>query len=261
MSTLNSPLGGISVKLSNALSGVMATFGNGSDVNLDRPTSANIHIAKYADLSNWVDREKFINFEGMVVRIPVGLKVNYHTYLEALEKVWSYLGRIEKDLLKPVSASLGQAANNTAALRLPIGYKASSVSAALLENDAVAVTELIAVCFDKVGKEQGKFGEVFRGARDVEAIAVRLKALSELVSEVSRRKINNYVNDISEAIDVIVEDDVHATPMKELDKVTSATAEWVELYGLFLSQLKAIETCMEEMSDKVQGLIKKDKRR
>lgn len=261
MSTLNSPFGGFSVKMSNAISGVMATFGSSSDVNLDRPTSANIHIAKYADLSNWVDREKFINFESMTIRVPAGLKVNYHTYLEALEKVWDYLGRIEKDLLKPVSASFGQAANNTAALRLPIGYKASSVKAPLLENDALAVTNLIAVCFDKVGKEQGKFGDVFRGARDVEAIAIRLKALSELVSNVSRRKINGYVADISEAIDTIVEEEIHATPMTELEKVASATAEWVELYGLFLSQLKAIETCMEEMSDKVQGLIKKDKRR
>lgn len=261
MSTLSSPLGGVSVKLSNAMSNIISVFGRSGDVTLDRPTSANIHVAKYADLSNWVDREKFINFEGMAVRIPVGLKVNYHVYLEALEHVWEYLGRIEADLLKPVATAVAVAANAPDALRLPIGFRASNIKAPLLENDAKAVTAFIGKCFDKAGKERGKFGEVFRGARDVEAIAVRLKALSELVSEVSRKRIDKHVSSIAESIEVIVEEDIHATPMKELDKVITGTAEWVELYGLFLSQLKAIETCMEEMSDKVQGLIKKDLKR
>lgn len=214
-------------------------------------------LIRSGELADWVEKEKFVNLKDMRVPAPAGLKSNYATYVDELESVWAVLSKIDTDLLTPLSRTMATLANKPDNLKMPTAFRPSDVRSTLLNIDPEDYIAKLARHFDGGKEQQAKFGKVYRGARDVDDISTKVEALNEQIDTVSRRKVNRLIATITEASDEIAEVEVAPVVAEHLSNTLYRAAKWVELFGVFMLQAKALNECVVLTAEKIDALSKK----
>tara|TARA_Y100001960_G_scaffold258491_1_gene277970 strand:- start:387 stop:1163 length:777 start_codon:yes stop_codon:yes gene_type:complete len=214
-------------------------------------------LVRTGELADWVEKENFVNLKDMRVPAPQGLKTTYAAYLSDLESAWGMLEKIDTDLLQPLSKVLAKLANKPENLKVPTAFRPSDIRSTLLAANPEDFMALLARNFDG-GKEQSrKFGKVYRGARDLDDISTKVEALNQQIDSVSRRKVSRLIETIRESSDEIAAAEVHDVVSEHLSDVLYRAAKWVELYGVFMLQAKALNECVVLTAEKIDALAKK----
>lgn len=216
----------------------------------------------------WANRESYMVLGDITVYAPVGLKVSYMEYIDALEKALPYVLSIENDLLQPLSALLGSCLNDPSIMASKSGLQ---IKSNLLKTQIDVVTKPIAACYDPDEKSDTvQYRQAFR--RNKEIVDVTQRQL-QLQDNLTRSNVSNVLNksvalfEIAAALAEAIKDDdsfeeyrsykdISAKNNHMLAETMYRAAQWIEFTGVYHHQVMVLSTALKDTEEKLAKMAK-----
>ena len=234
-------------------------------------SNKNVHAFKMTSnfdrrISEWADRESYLSIADVTVYAPVGLKVSYIQYIEALEKALPFLLELEEGLLVPTNQAIGGYVNNPVSLLSKSGLQ---VKGKLTSKSVDDVTAPITACFDPTVKEDMvKYKHAFRRNGEINDVGQRLLQLQDNVNRIDNRAIERRVRglfDNAKALSEAMRDDesfdevrsyndASGRVTKQLSELLYNAAKWVEFFSIFQYQVMVLSEAIADTDKKLKKL-------
>lgn len=219
-----------------------------------------------SDLLIWADRETYMVLGDVKVFIPVGLKVNYLTYLDALEGVLPMILKIEEELLDPAINTIGVLINNPAMAASKSGLNGTAFNGKLFKIKPTDNAKPVSACFDPNSREDtAKYKDVIRRNADLQTVVERLAQLQDnLPLELSARiekKIRELLTLTDQLVEQIKTDERYKALSPKIGVQVSdqlyQCALWVEWYAVYQRQVLVLSNAVKDTVQKLEKLAKK----
>ena len=234
-------------------------------------SNKNVHAFKMTSnfdrrIAEWADRESYLSIADVTVYVPVGLKVSYIEYIEALEKALPFLLELEEGLLIPTNQAIGGYVNNPVSLLSKSGLQ---VKGKLTSKSVDDVTAPISACFDPTVKEDMvKYKQAFRRNGEINDVGQRLLQLQDNVNRIDNKAIERRVRglfDNAKALSDAMRDDesfdevrsyndASGRVTKQLSELLYNAAKWVEFFSIFQYQVMVLSESIADTDKKLKKL-------
>jgi len=211
---------------------------------------------------DWANRESYLNIADVTVFAPVGLKVSYMEYIDALENALTYIVDLDSELLHPTLRTLSMALNDPSLLAAASGLSASGKMANL--NIEVATTGITKAINPTEKSDKIKYKQAFKRNADMVASGKRLIDIQDNVSKINASAVQARVTAIfavaEELADAINNEEAYSKVSKkvngQLSQLIYNCAQWVEFYAIFQHRLIVLSTAMFDTQEKLKRLSK-----
>lgn len=230
----------------------------------------NVHAFKMTSnfdrrITEWAERESYLSIADVTVFAPVGLKVSYMEYIDALEKALPHLLELENELLVPTSQALGAYLNNPMTLLSKSGIK---LTGKLSATDVEVVTKPITACFDPTVKEDTiKYKQAFRRNGEINDAGQRLLQLQDNINRIDNKAIERRVRGLfdnakalseamneDETFEEVRFNDASKRVTQQLSDILYHAAKWVEFFSIFQYQVTVLSEAMSDTEKKLKKL-------
>lgn len=214
-------------------------------------------LTTYDDMSNmanWMQKEKFLNFQGMLVPVPPGFNAYVMDHLQRLESVWDVLQDILPGILQPVDKLLANLTHQKGILTLPVGFRFKDFKYPLKNIDPQDLVNKLAQSYTNAVVDQRPIEKTYHSASEIDATFNRARALRADISKKLRKDVTRLIESISASSEALVDQDIHPQVIEQLTLVIDTASNWVELFGLFMKQTNELLEALNATADRLQAL-------
>jgi len=211
-------------------------------------------------IAQWMQREKFMSFNGMLVPVPPGLNVYMVDHLKTLTETYDVAQRLVDEVLIPIDKALAGASHQLDALTIPVGFRWKDVKFPLRHINPKDLTAQLAKNFAGPAERDARpIEKVYHSAGEIDSVYVRVNALRQTITKDTRSDINRLINSISNSAELLEEADIHPQVIKEMSAMLDVGSEWISLYGLLMKQIEDTVNCVDLTAKQLQRLYKDKK--
>lgn len=204
-------------------------------------------------ISKYLRKAPYQDIRSEMVIVPLGLKADYLTYMNALSKFQDDLDLLMDDVLVPFERMLALILSDTSAIasHRDIGRKAMDKISKRSIKDRTAI---LSSMFDKKNNEFATYGSVISRNNDWANIVINMNFLTDRYARLNLSDIQEMVGTISSHLNILIgllnEDPETYKPsgisIKSLTDVTYNLAKEIEYLAVHGYQLEYLETSIED---------------
>jgi hypothetical protein len=218
------------------------------------------------DLLAWADRESYMVLGDVTLFVPVGLKVTYLEYLDALENALPHILKLNEELLQPAIETVGVLINNPGLAASKSGLKGTAFTGKLFGVKPEDVAKEISKCFDAASRDDtAKYKQVLKRNQDLSVTVQRLAQLQDNLPLSHMQAVERNMRQLIQLADELV------TQMKDDERYQSLSpkmggmisdqlyqcAVWVEFFAVYQRQVLVLSTALEDSVKKLKKISKK----
>lgn len=207
-----------------------------------------------SDISHWMQKERYLNFTGILLPVPPGFNGNILAHINKLETVWGTLQNIRDGVLSPVDKQLATFTHELGVLTLPVGFKFKNFKYPLKSIKPSDLVAKLATSYDNTVIDQRPIEVLFASATEIDTTFTRAKLLNKEVTKRLQADVSKLVASISGSVNVLSTAPLHPSCTAEITLMVEMASEWVELLGLFMKQLNELIDSMNNIGGKLKQL-------
>lgn len=214
-------------------------------------------LTTYDDMSNmanWMQKEKFLNFQGMLVPVPPGFNTYVMDHLQRLESVWDVLQDILPGVLQPIDKLLAGMTHQKGMLTLPVGFRFKDFKYPLKNIEPQDLVAKLAQSYSNAVVDQRPIEKTYHSASEIDATFNRARALRADISKKLRKDVTRLVDSIGASADALADQEVHPQVVEQLTLALDMASNWVELFGLFMKQPNELLEALNATADRLKLL-------
>lgn len=220
-------------------------------------TDQELALTTYDDMSgmaDWMQKEKFLNFQGMLVPVPPGFNTYVMDHMQRLESVWDVLQDILPGVLQPIDKLLANLTHQKGVLTLPIGFRFKDFKYPLKNIDPKDLVAKLAQSYSNNVIDQRAIEKTYHSAGEIDATFNRAKSLRADISKKLRKDVTRLVESISASADDLADADAHPQVIEQLTLALDMASNWVELFGLFMKQTNEMLESLNATAERLKAL-------
>ena len=212
-------------------------------------------------MQEWAGRQNYIDFSPVIIYRPIGLNVPFVEYIDVLATQGEVILKIREQVLTPTLNMLGLLINNPTVTRSNSGLDTAGNK---IKVPAVPDISLkIGQCFDKTNtSDEWTVGKAIRQMSELEVVVNRSGALLDNCLRSDPAAIQATVNDIMTLTEKLAELIRNNPEYEMLSKSVASyvanririVAEWVELYAVYLMQVKVLNVAVADSLKKLEKI-------
>ncbi|QXO09670.1 hypothetical protein pEaSNUABM11_00246 [Erwinia phage pEa_SNUABM_11] len=214
-------------------------------------------LTTYDDMSgmaNWMQKEKFLNFQGMLVPVPPGFNTYVMDHMQRLESTWDTLQTILPGVLQPIDKLLASMTHQKGVLTLPVGFRFKDFKYPLKAIDPKDLVAKLAQSYTNNVIDQRAIEKTYHSAAEIDTAFNRAKALRDDISKKLRKDVSRLIGSISASAAVLENEPVHPQVVEQLTLALDMASNWVELFGLFMKQSNELLEALNATAERLKAL-------
>jgi hypothetical protein len=214
-------------------------------------------LTTYDDMSgmaNWMQKEKFLNFQGMLVPVPPGFNTYVMDHMQRLESVWDVLQDILPGILLPIDKLLAGMTHQKGVLTLPVGFRFKDFKYPLKNIDPKDLVAKLSQSYTNNVIDQRAIEKTYHSAAEIDATFNRAKALRDDISKKLRKDVSRLIGSIAASSEVLADEPIHSQVVEQLSLALDTASNWVELFGLFMKQSNEMLEALNSTAERLKAL-------
>lgn len=213
----------------------------------------------------WADRESYMVLGDVTLFTPVGLKVTYLDYINALEGVLPSILKINDELLQPAIETLGALINNPSLVASKSGLTGKAFEGKLFNLRPEDFAKQISACFDPKSRDDSrKYKELLSRNKDLEVVTSRLAQLQDNLplsfSKDVEKKMQTVVSLAETLVGQMEVDERYQALSPKVGQLISdqlyRCAVWVEFFAVYQRQVLVLTAALEDSVKKLKKMAK-----
>lgn len=223
---------------------------------------ASLKFSPTPDLEAILKSADYVSVRQTTISKPVGLKVTYLTFAEALIAAAESLSKLEDDCLDNAKRVLSKLYGESGELAGDYKYPEFD-KVAHFHKGTILSKGMIKGCFDpKASNSYGNYGDLFANSAEVTKVKARIIELNTKVTKIDLKKVQKELKEVSDLANdlakLIADQNIAVSShmAANLSALLYNCAESVELLGVVLTMQAIINNTYEQTRTELRNTLK-----